>query len=254
MDNPQQSPFGILPAYVMGDQSLTSSEKYFLAVLASWADQDGQCWPSIKTIAVRAGISARRVNMILARLKETGYITVTPRTGNDGEQQSNLYTLTWIANAWRGMKTTSPPPEAVVTHPPEEGFTQNRPVGIDQEESISVKATENGDHAFDEFWSLYPKRVAKGQARRAYKAAKRKVGQERILATLELALPDLTQRDRTFVPHPATWLNAEPWEDEDAQDETTRRIASARRLLDHAGRESALLYCEEFGLDPEVLE
>lgn len=67
--------------------------------------------------------------------------------------------------------------------------------------------------AFDRFWSIYPKRVAKGAAERAWrKLAPSPELADRIVAAVQAQAPGWT--DPQFVPNPATWLNARRWEDE----------------------------------------
>lgn len=66
---------------------------------------------------------------------------------------------------------------------------------------------------FEEFWNLYPAKVGKGAALKAWPKAVRQAGgdpSEIILALkarLHLFNPD-------FVPNPATWLNQGRWEDD----------------------------------------
>ena len=62
--------------------------------------------------------------------------------------------------------------------------------------------------AFDEFWNLYPKKIAKADAVKAWnKAIKRKSPDELLKLTKvysEGKLPDMT-----YIPYPASWLNKE---------------------------------------------
>lgn len=73
-----------------------------------------------------------------------------------------------------------------------------------------------GDALFDRFWSVYPKKVAKDAARRAF--AKRKPS-EALLAKMLAAIEaqkrtdSWTQEHGRYIPHPATWLNQGRWED-----------------------------------------
>ncbi|HVJ38337.1 MAG TPA: hypothetical protein VM687_11135 [Stenotrophomonas sp.] len=72
----------------------------------------------------------------------------------------------------------------------------------------------NFDAAFAEFWKAYPRKEAKGAARKAF--AKRKPDRallDRILAAIDQQQSG-DQWQRGFVPHPATWLNQERWLDE----------------------------------------
>ena len=69
--------------------------------------------------------------------------------------------------------------------------------------------------AFDRFWTLYPRKVAKGTARRAWVRAVKVAGAEVIVGALEAQVAGGVFRvEKCFVPHPATWLNGERWEDD----------------------------------------
>lgn len=72
--------------------------------------------------------------------------------------------------------------------------------------------------AFDEFWLAYPRKVGKGAARKAYdrSLAKLRPDHANPAAVLLLAVQraKLAWDDPDFIPHPATWLNQERWEDE----------------------------------------
>lgn len=68
------------------------------------------------------------------------------------------------------------------------------------------------EQQFESFWKSYPRRVAKGAARRAFDKAIKKT-------TLENMLKAITEYvakkpEKIDFKHPATWLNSECWEDE----------------------------------------
>lgn len=66
---------------------------------------------------------------------------------------------------------------------------------------------------FDAFWTVYPSKVGKGAARRAWaKAVKAAGGFEAIIAGAERFAADPNRED-AFTPHASTWLNAERWDD-----------------------------------------
>lgn len=68
---------------------------------------------------------------------------------------------------------------------------------------------------FDMFWAAYPRKVAKGEARKAFESALKKVHFHGIMAAIELQRrAGLHDGDPKFIPHPATWLRAERWSDE----------------------------------------
>jgi hypothetical protein len=69
---------------------------------------------------------------------------------------------------------------------------------------------------FEEFWGIYPRRVAKGAAQRAWKKALRRAEVEDILkgAFAYRNDPHRLSRALEYTAHPATWLNADRWLDE----------------------------------------
>jgi hypothetical protein len=67
---------------------------------------------------------------------------------------------------------------------------------------------------FDEFWNLYPKKLSKAQALKAWKLAiKRKPDTEIIEAAKAYSLGKLP--DVQFIPLASTWLNNDRWDDVD---------------------------------------
>lgn len=72
------------------------------------------------------------------------------------------------------------------------------------------------DTPFEQFWAIYPRRVAKGDARRAWA----KVPPDLYSRILEAVRQNLAENDQwrrdggRFIPYPATWLNQERWDDE----------------------------------------
>lgn len=67
---------------------------------------------------------------------------------------------------------------------------------------------------FAEFWGLYPRKVAKGAARKAYGKALRIASHDEIMAGLRCQIPGMAKTEARFIPHPSTWLNQERWADE----------------------------------------
>lgn len=66
---------------------------------------------------------------------------------------------------------------------------------------------------FDEFWIAYPRKTAKQKARIAFDKAVKKVSIHAMFAALEWQR-QTDQWLEGIIPHPATWLNQERWDDE----------------------------------------
>jgi len=68
---------------------------------------------------------------------------------------------------------------------------------------------------FAEFWSLFPRRVSKRAAQKAWdKEMKAGTDPAQILAGLRRQIPHFATKDEQFIPHPSTWLNQGRFEDE----------------------------------------
>jgi uncharacterized protein YdaU (DUF1376 family) len=67
---------------------------------------------------------------------------------------------------------------------------------------------------FDEFWAAYPRKVARGNAAKAYAKAARNVDPAVILAGVKRYAQTAKGLEDRFIAHPATWLNGERWADE----------------------------------------
>lgn len=74
------------------------------------------------------------------------------------------------------------------------------------------------DPRFDEWYALYPRKVARKAAEKAWaKLAPSDALVEQIMAGLRAQLPAWARKpksERQFIPHPSTWLNQMRWLDE----------------------------------------
>jgi len=91
--------------------------------------------------------------------------------------------------------------------------------------------------SFDDFWSAYPRKVAKGQARKAWERAVRKASPQDIISGISRYTASLAAQKAStgWAPefcHPATWLNGERWADEGPKvnefPDTDARLAHTR--------------------------
>jgi MarR-like DNA-binding transcriptional regulator SgrR of sgrS sRNA len=67
--------------------------KLVLMLLADWADEDGEAWPRITTIAERAMCSVRHAVNVLNELEADDYLRKVRTRRRDGRQGSNRYRL-----------------------------------------------------------------------------------------------------------------------------------------------------------------
>ena len=89
-------------------------------------------------------------------------------------------------------------------------------------EKISKKKHTEG---FEEFWQMYPRKVAKANAQKAFEKLS---PNPELLAEMLSALERQKQSDAwqqengKYIPHPATWLNGRRWEDEETNGRSKR--------------------------------
>lgn len=185
----------------------------------------GMCYPSIKHLASKCGLSERQVKRHLVALDERGLVTKDRRLRRaDGTMGVWRYTVHY-------QGTPAAPGDSTRGHggsTPEdtEGKNQGTPMSP-QEPSVepSVEPSllslipadsgESGDRQFEEWWAAYPRKVAKQDARRAWAKldpAERAISIERI--PMHCAYWQRTNRATEHIPHPATWLNRASWTDE----------------------------------------
>lgn len=72
------------------------------------------------------------------------------------------------------------------------------------------------DAAFDAFWENYPRKVGKKDARKAWPGACRRLAPDRLAkaAAYWAGLWAQAGTEARFIPHPATWLRGERWNDD----------------------------------------
>lgn len=94
---------------------------------------------------------------------------------------------------------------------------QSSTIVRDRDRSASNEALSGAalDERFTEFWAAYPRRVAKGQALKAWRAALRRGAEPgHIIEAAGRYAHAERDTEATFVKHPATWLNGQCYDDE----------------------------------------
>ncbi len=78
------------------------------------------------------------------------------------------------------------------------------------------------DQRFNQFWKEYPRRASKAAARKAWDKLKPsdELFSQIITAVKFQKQTDQWQKDNgKYIPHPATWLNGQRWEDDVAHED-----------------------------------
>ena len=91
------------------------------------------------------------------------------------------------------------------------------PIQSESESNPNPKHAQEMQERFERFWNAYPRHTAKQNALKAFlKVAPDEALLERMLAAIasQKESDQWTKDGGQFIPHPATWLNQERWNDE----------------------------------------
>lgn len=186
------------------EQQVPSTVKFVLVALADNADDDGVCWPGQKFVAEKTGLTKRSVNKSVAKLVDLKLIEVQHRHDQVGRPISNMYQLC-VKRVGKGNDVP------LYSEPNGQG------IGNDVPTESSLR-TINEPNTFDEveigfqvFYDAYPRHEGRRGAFKAWSTLK----PDAVLAdTIMLDVERFRDRERRFIPLPATYLRGRRWEDE----------------------------------------
>ena len=171
-------------------EGYTPTAKFVLIILANYADEFGCCYPSHRHIADIIGLKdTKGVAKYINEFEKDGFLVKQKRKNEDGGFTSNRYILNIGIQNPMGVRTIR---ERV-------------------SEPHNTKEDTKDNRLFEEFWKIYPRRIAKKKARQIFEKHK---DQERIIEGAKRFAVLNNKTDEKFIPHPTTWLNGERWNDE----------------------------------------
>jgi hypothetical protein len=174
--------------------------------LADFANDEGICWPSVRTLAKKSRCSEQWVRKGIRRMMEDEFVEILEQ--GLGRGNVNRYRL--LSMSKKGA-TEIPDSEKGATENAERGNSEHSPSYIENRHESS----NDLDHRFEKFWQAYPRKVGKGKARQAFMrimARKDAPDLHALLSSIEAYRSSIS--DPKFIAHPTTWLNGERWLDE----------------------------------------
>lgn len=222
-----------------------------LYALAERADDDGSCsWPSQDWVAFRARCTDRTVRNHLRALESRGVI----RKGDPRfvehlrpDRRPTVWDLNLSAKRAENSRPENSSGRKIQVERPENLSTTTGKSESNDRKQVSDKPSRHvhepsrtvHDHSlmdqqFDEWWSHYPKKVAKGQARKAFRSAMKKISFDDLVQATDALARTSRNTEKRFIPNPATWLNGERWADEDIQSASAggASVVDIRKMLD----------------------
>ena len=213
-------------------------------VLLAIADHQGEigAWPSIRRLAQMVNSSERSVQRDIQYLQKIGELRVEVQNApTQGQYKSNRY--------WVTLPSTAGVTES------QSGVT-NRASGVTADGVQTLieplqEPTYASKELFNEFWNEYPRKVDRGKALKAFKSALKRAKFEDILAGAIAYRNDPTRKPE-FTKYPATWLNADAWENAATLPEV-KAANEARRLKEKEQSDAFLREQEEIAKQSVLL-
>jgi hypothetical protein len=212
-------------------------------VMLAIADHQGElgAWPSLATIAKMVNSSERSVQRDIDYLQNIGELEVHyQKAPTRNHYKSNLYFVKLegvteseggVTNAQRGVTNA----QGGVTA----GGVQSL---IEPLEETLTNKHENV--LFEEFWNEYPKKADKRRAQKSFSSALKRAKFEELLAGAIAYKGSVKDTDIQFIKNPATWLNADAWENE-IQPSAESEAAERARLRKQRDLEASKQFLEE---------
>jgi len=212
---------------VLNNSRATGRAKLVLLGIANHLGDHG-AWPSISTLARYANSSERSVKRDIQELVGLGELKVEMQNAPTKTQyKTNLY---WITIS-SGVTDLASGVTDWVSRGDSSGKSGVTPVGT-QNIILTIKepSLKSDFDSFDTFWNLYPKKVAKADALKAWKQATKKKTADELIA-LTKAYSESKLPDMTYIPYPASWLNKELYEAVEL--DTNKPLPKRRVGLEH---------------------
>ena len=227
-----QCRFSQIPHGAVLDDRLKPTDFKILAVIGLYLNQDKEAWPTQESIASDAGKSASTVQRSIKILEALGYIR-SRKKWPDKPGTHKCYQVVFepprtvkndVSETSKNDASGNPSIERVSGNPSMSGF----PIGTTQLNNPKEKCD-----LFEKAWKLYNSsplkaRQTKKRAAQAWAVAVRKVGADRLMASIakEVELAIAAKRRTAFhpnLPDMHRWLSQERWADlESAEQETIK--------------------------------
>lgn len=209
------SGFAAVPNWIIRDPGISRGAVQVYMALASRSGPGG-IFPSQGTLAGELECSERSIRRWLSELEDRGLIERVPRRSNGRGMASKLpdgYVL--HPNGKFDYREAATDGRLGGGYRPEEaGATGHSLQSTPLIEEEPVEEEPVRAYPFDDFYAVYPRKVGKVEARRAFAKAARSTDPMVIVAGARRFAADPNLPPKQFIPNPSTWLNRGSWDDE----------------------------------------
>lgn len=206
-------------------EQLATTRIVTLHALATFTNEEThECYPSLETLVRHTGLSKNAIRAAFKDLEAYGWLTRRHRTARTTVYRINIDAITDANRRERKPKdynaveapvepveeTPAPAPVPAVPAPVQAELIPAAPVKKTKKHSTTTPAL---DEAFNEFYHhVYPRKVEPLKARRAFeKAVKNGADPREIIEGARRFAAATAAKEVTYIPYPASWLNAGGW-------------------------------------------
>ena len=151
-------------------------------------------------------LGVRAIRTAMQELKNAGWLKAERSQKSNGQLGAYRYEITEPTTVRLSTVADSTVADSTVAQRTVIKKTNNT-----EDKALENKVKEQAHLLFKEFWKEYPRKLDKGKAERAFRSALTRATFEDILAGVIQSAND-PNRNPDFTKYPATWLNADSWE------------------------------------------
>lgn len=234
--------FATIPSWLLRSREVSDGAKLFFCALTATCRESGECCKTNAQLAEELRCGERSVSRWVKELEGTGIISfkVSGAAQTGGNRERKIW-LEWTPHRLAKIGETAnigeTDPDRLAKFGETDLLNKNKkytpiaPKGGEREKGLDKDARDDAERAllFDRFYALYPRKVGKQAARRAWEKLKPDLllcSQMSQALKRQIASEEWQRDGGRYIPHPSTWLNGRRWEDEQtaptAQQQPTR--------------------------------
>lgn len=202
-----------MTALAMKQVGLKPATKIVLYWLAEhYNGETRECFPSHKRLALLCEMTERSIRTHIEFLEKAGLLTKRENYRSNGSQTSNNYDL-HLTETYTPRKNI-PTPLENISDPPQKNLPT---LNLGSNNLVNEQYINDLDHAdldFNRFYALYPRKIGKEAARKAFEKSLKKAPSQKIIEAADQFALACKGKEKKFIPYPATWLNQGRWDDE----------------------------------------
>ncbi|GAB0211280.1 helix-turn-helix domain-containing protein [Staphylococcus pseudintermedius] len=207
----QPSYYSIITANVRYDNRLTDSEKLLFAEITSLSNKNGYCTASNGYFAKLYNVVKETVSRRISNLNKYGYLNIEIIKHGNEVKQRKMYPLTQSSIPIDAKINT--PIDNSVNTPIDANVKENNTsiniTRLNNTSSNSNSATDVTLAHFEEWWTLYDKKLDRKKAFSLFKSALKKHGFETIMNGTREYLKTITNKQ--YQKYPKTFLSQESY-------------------------------------------